>query len=98
MGKYTGSSKCLLQPKSTDQVSRILKYCNDECIAVVPQGGNTGLVGGGVPVFDEVILQLGRMEAIRDFDEASGVVSCESGLVLEKLDNWLAEKGFACIP
>jgi hypothetical protein len=52
MGKYTGSSKCLLQPKSTDQVSKILKYCNDESIAVVPQGGNTGLVGGGVPVFD----------------------------------------------
>lgn len=38
------------------QVSQILKYCNSRCLAVVPQGGNTGLVGGSVPVFDEVIL------------------------------------------
>ena len=36
------------------QVSQILKYCNSRCLAVVPQGGNTGLVGGSVPVFDEV--------------------------------------------
>lgn len=37
------------------QVSQILKYCNYRLLAVVPQGGNTGLVGGSVPVFDEVI-------------------------------------------
>lgn len=38
------------------QVSKILKYCNSRCLAVVPQGGNTGLVGGSIPVFDEVII------------------------------------------
>lgn len=38
------------------QISQILKYCNSRCLAVVPQGGNTGLVGGSIPVFDEVIL------------------------------------------
>ncbi|KAL6990455.1 D-2-hydroxyglutarate dehydrogenase, mitochondrial [Sarracenia purpurea var. burkii] len=54
MRKYKGSSKLLLQPSSTEEVSRILKYCNSRCLAVVPQGGNTGLVGGSVPVFDEV--------------------------------------------
>lgn len=60
-------------------------------------------MGGGVPVFDgiyplnvaEVIIQMGKMDAIYDFDEASGVVSCEAGLILEKLDNWLAEKGYS---
>ncbi|RYR33944.1 hypothetical protein Ahy_A10g048634 isoform D [Arachis hypogaea] len=46
--------KLLLQPRTTDQVSAILKYCNFRCLAVVPQGGNTGLIGGSVPVFDEV--------------------------------------------
>lgn len=40
---------------SSLQVSQILKYCNSRCLAVVPQGGNTGLVGGSVPVFDEVM-------------------------------------------
>jgi hypothetical protein len=47
------------------QVSQILKYCNSRCLAVVPQGGNTGLVGGSVPVFDEVyplILSLATQE------------------------------------
>ncbi|XP_022751413.1 D-2-hydroxyglutarate dehydrogenase, mitochondrial-like isoform X2 [Durio zibethinus] len=53
MHKYKGSSKLLLQPRSTEEVSQILKYCNSRCLAVVPQGGNTGLVGGSVPVFDE---------------------------------------------
>ncbi|KAF3438023.1 hypothetical protein FNV43_RR20779 [Rhamnella rubrinervis] len=55
MRKYRGSSKLLLQPRSTEEISQILKYCNSRCLAVVPQGGNTGLVGGSVPVFDVVV-------------------------------------------
>ncbi|MCB0371198.1 MAG: FAD-binding oxidoreductase, partial [Bdellovibrionales bacterium] len=47
-----GESKLLLYPRSTAEVSAVLKYCNDRRLAVVPQGGNTGLVGGSVPVFD----------------------------------------------
>lgn len=54
MGKYKGSSSVALKPKSTQQVSDILKHCHERRLAVVPQGGNTGLVGGSVPVFDEV--------------------------------------------
>ncbi|MCB0371193.1 MAG: FAD-binding oxidoreductase [Bdellovibrionales bacterium] len=51
--KHTkGSSKLLLCPRSTAEVSAVLKYCNNRRLAVVPQGGNTGLVGGSVPVFD----------------------------------------------
>jgi hypothetical protein len=45
MGKYSGSSQCVLKPKTVEEVSRILKWCNEHNIAVVPQGGNTGLVG-----------------------------------------------------
>lgn len=47
-----GHSQLALLPNSTEQISKILRYCNDKKIAVVPQGGNTGLVGGSVPVFD----------------------------------------------
>lgn len=54
MNKYSGQSKLALRPKSTEEVSKILRYCNERKIAVVPQGGNTGLVGGSVPVKDEV--------------------------------------------
>lgn len=49
-----------------------LKYCDDNNIAVVPQGGNTGLVGGSVPVHDELILNLSAMNSIRSFDPVSG--------------------------
>jgi FAD/FMN-containing dehydrogenase len=45
MNKYRGQGRVVLRPKTTDQVSKIMKYCNHENIAVVPQGGNTGLVG-----------------------------------------------------
>jgi len=59
-----GDSKLLLCPQTTEQVSKILQYCNDRVLAVVPQGGNTGLVGGSVPVFDEVIVNLKNMNKI----------------------------------
>lgn len=44
--KYSGHSKLMLRPKTTQEVSEALKYCNERRLAVVPQGGNTGLVGG----------------------------------------------------
>lgn len=72
MQKYSGQSPILLKPKSTEEVSKIMKYCHDERIAVVPQGGNTGLVGGSVPVYDELILSTEGMNQVREFDEVSG--------------------------
>ncbi|KAJ1879816.1 D-lactate ferricytochrome c oxidoreductase, partial [Coemansia sp. S17] len=58
LNKYRGNSQLVLRPKTTEQVSQILQYCNTHNIAVVPQGGNTGLVGGSVPVHDEIVLSL----------------------------------------
>ena len=60
MGKFTGSSRLAVRPGSTDEVSRILRHCNERGIAVVPQGGNTGLVGGSVPLGDEVVAAFDR--------------------------------------
>lgn len=94
MGMYTGASKIALKPRSTEQVSAIMKYCNEQQIAVVPQGGNTGLVGGSVPVFDEVILSLAAMNEIESFDEVSGVVVTQAGVILETLDNYVGEAGY----
>lgn len=59
----------------------------------MPQGGNSGLVGGSVPLFDEVILNLGAMDRIISFDEVSGILVCEAGCILEKVDAYLAERG-----
>ena len=90
--KYRGHAKLVLRPQSTEQVSQILKYCNDNSLAVVPQGGNTGLVGGGVPVFDEIVVSLKRMDKIRAFDETSGALVVDAGVILEVADNFLAER------
>ncbi|KAG0343673.1 hypothetical protein BG004_005101 [Podila humilis] len=92
--KYRGQSTLMLKPTSTEQVSQILKYCNDNMLAVVPQGGNTGLVGGGVPVFDEIILSTANMNSVRSFDNVSGALVCDAGCILEVLDNYLAERGY----
>ncbi|CAA3012542.1 D-2-hydroxyglutarate dehydrogenase, mitochondrial [Olea europaea subsp. europaea] len=94
MRKYKGSSKLMLQPRTTEEVSQILKYCNSRCLAVVPQGGNTGLVGGSVPVFDEVIINVGSMNNILSFDKVSGILVCEAGCILENLISFLDNQGF----
>ena len=89
MHKYRGQSQILLKPKSVEKVSKILKYCNTEKLAVVPQGGNTGLVGASVPVFDEIILSLSNLNKIRSFDPVSEIFKCDAGVILENADQYL---------
>lgn len=93
MRKYRGQATLVLRPSTTEQVSQILAYCNKEKLAIVPQGGNSGLVGGSVPVFDEIVLNLGRMAKIRSFDEVSGILVSDAGVVMEIADNYLKERG-----
>ena len=94
MRKYRGQARLVLRPQTTEQVSQVLKYCNEKMIAVNPQGGNTGLVGGSVPVFDEVVVSLGRMNKIRSFDDVSGIFVADAGVILEVADDYLAERGY----
>lgn len=72
IGRFKGYSTTVLKPKTTREVSQIVKWCNDRRIGICPQGGNTGLVGGSVPVKDEVILNLANMNKVRSFDPISG--------------------------
>ncbi|CAH0480834.1 unnamed protein product [Peronospora belbahrii] len=94
--KYKAHSnhQMVLKPKTTDQVSTILKYCNDRNLPVVPQGGNTGLVGGSVPVYDEIVLSMNSMNSVISFDKVSGILVCEAGCILENLDNYVAKYGY----
>ncbi|CAG8663549.1 3283_t:CDS:10, partial [Dentiscutata erythropus] len=94
MKKYRGKSKLIAKPKTTEQIAKLVKYCNEKKLAIVPQGGNTGLVGGGVPVFDEIIISTNNLNKIRDFDPISGTLVCDSGCILEALDSYLAERGY----
>lgn len=62
----------MLKPKTTEEVSAILKHCNERRLAVCPQGGNTGLAGGSNPIFDEVVISTSLMNKIISFDSLSG--------------------------
>jgi (R)-2-hydroxyglutarate---pyruvate transhydrogenase len=73
MKKYHGSSTTVIKPRSTAEVSQILKWCWKNRVGIVPQGGNTGLVGGGIPLKDELILNLSNMNKIHAFDPISGL-------------------------
>jgi len=94
MKKYRGQSQLVLLPTTTEQVSKCLSYCNDNKLAVVPQSGNSGLVGGSVPVFDEIIISTRAMNKIIDFDDVSGVLVCNAGCVLADLEAYVEERGF----
>ena len=81
-----GQSRLVLRPKTTDEVQAILRYCHERQLAVCPQGGNTGLSGGSVPVFDEIVLSMRLLNSIGDFDQNSGVIIADAGCVLQTLD------------
>ncbi|NXR33943.1 D2HDH protein, partial [Zosterops hypoxanthus] len=89
-----GCSQLVLKPQTTAEVSQVLRYCYEKNLAVNPQGGNTGLVGGGVPVFDEIILSTALMNQVISFDKVSGILVCQAGCVLERLNEYVEEQGF----
>ena len=82
-GLYHGRSPLVLRPGSTAEVSAICKLASEQRIALVPQGGNTGLVGGQTPHHGEVVISMRRMDKIRDIDTASNTMTCEAGVVLQ---------------
>ena len=79
-----GQSPLLLKPATTDQVSAILAICHQTGTAIVPQGGNTGLVGGQIPLHGEVLLSLRRMNRIRAVDAAGMTLTVEAGVTLKE--------------
>jgi FAD/FMN-containing dehydrogenase len=80
---FHGRSPLVLRPGSTTEVSAICKLASEHRIALVPQGGNTGLVGGQTPHNGEVVISMRRMDKIRDIDTASNTMTCEAGVVLQ---------------
>lgn len=83
-GKYHGKTPLVLFPKNTEMVSKLVTYCNQHDIKIVPQSGNTGLVGGSIPDQSnkEVLLSLKRMNKIREKDELNQTMTLEAGVIL----------------
>ncbi len=82
---FHGRSPLVLRPSSTAEVSAICKLASEHRIALVPQGGNTGLVGGQTPHSGEVVVSMRRMDRIREVDTASNTMTVEAGVILQTI-------------
>lgn len=85
-GVYTGVAGAIVKPKSTKEVSNILKFAYRKNISCIPQGGNTGLVGGQIPFNkDHIVISLERLNKIREINPTDQSVTVEAGLILSDL-------------
>ncbi|WP_375283514.1 FAD-binding oxidoreductase [Marinicauda pacifica] len=90
--QYRGSSPVLFKPSTLDEVREIVRFCNTHAIAILPQSGNTGLVGGSTPQ-GEVLLSLKRMNQVRDVDPDNDSLTVEAGCILESVQERAREAG-----
>ncbi|MDP2373892.1 FAD-binding oxidoreductase [Reyranella sp.] len=89
---YLGTALAVVRPGSTEEVAGVVKLCAAEKVAIVPQGGNTGLVGGGMPHADsrEIVLSLTRMNRILEIDEIGYSMTVEAGVILKTIQETAA--------
>ena len=92
--RYKGYTPAVLLPRTTGQVSQIVKWCYENAIALVPQGGNTGMVGGATPVNGELVLSLKRMTAIEEVDDATGQIVTQAGATLGDVQQAASQVGW----
>lgn len=88
--KYFGQTPLMVMPRTTQEVSRAVKICAAHSLPIVPQGGNTGLVGGQTPQ-GEVLLSLKRMTAIRDVNPVADALVAEAGVTLQDVQRAATE-------
>jgi hypothetical protein len=81
---FHGRTPLVLRPASVGELTAIVKLANETGTAIVPQGGNTGLVGGQTPLNNEIVLSLNRLDRIREVDATSNTITCEAGVTLQR--------------
>jgi FAD/FMN-containing dehydrogenase len=84
-GRFTGDSPAVVSPGTTEEIAGVIGACRDLGVPLVPQGGNTGLVGGGVPLQNEVVLSLRRLQAVEEVDQVAGQITVGAGVPLSAL-------------
>ena len=98
---FKGIASIVIFPKSVEKLVNVIKKCNEKKISVIPQGGNTSLVGGSVPLENskkfQVIINFKKLNKIINFDPNSFSIQIESGCILEDIQNFLSKKNF-CFP
>ncbi|HRO32291.1 MAG TPA: FAD-binding oxidoreductase [Brevundimonas sp.] len=91
-GRWTGHTPLMLTPRSTEQVARAVSICAEHGVAITPQGGGTGLVGGQIP-YGEALLSLKKMRAVRDVTPLDDAMTVEAGLTLLEAQQAAADAG-----
>ncbi len=90
-GRFQGHAAAVVRPRDTAEVAAVLALCTDARVPVVPQGGNTGLVGGGVPLHGEVVLSLTRLDRMDPVDREASAVTAGAGVTLQRVADADAE-------
>lgn len=93
-GRWRGSTTAVLRPRSTDEVAEALAWCAERGVGVVPQGGNTGLVGGGIPFDGAAVLSLRHLDAVIDVDPDAGQLTAGAGATIAAVQAAAAEAGW----
>ena len=91
-GRYRGSARAVISPQSTDEVAEILNWCSTNQVGVVPQGGNTGMVGGSTPLNGELIISLRKMKNVNFSDTNDNQIVAEAGATLLEIQNLALER------
>jgi FAD/FMN-containing dehydrogenase len=81
-GRFTGTTPAVVRPGTVEQVAAVVRWCGGEGVALVPQGGNTGLVGGGVPLGGELVMSLRRLDGIGPVDPMAAQLTASAGATL----------------
>ena len=86
-GRYRGAARCVVKPASTEEVAEVVRICAAARVPIVPQGGNTGLVAGGIPDRGgrAVVVNLARMNRVRDLDPVNDTITVEAGCILHNV-------------
>ena len=92
---YRGRAALVLRPATTEEVAQVVRLCHEAGVAIVPQGGNTGLCGGSIPDASgtQVVLSMTRMARIRAVDTGNETITVEAGVILQRLQEAAAEVG-----
>jgi FAD/FMN-containing dehydrogenase len=91
-GRWKGSTPVLVKPSSTGEAAKAMALCAEYGMAVTPQGGNSGMVNGGVP-YGEVLVSMRRMNKVRDVDTLNDAMTLEAGVILTRAQEIADENG-----
>ncbi len=92
-GTYTGKASLVVFPQNKEQVSAVMRYCNEHSISVTPRGAGTSLAGNAISINDGIIMILSSMDKILEIDEENHLITVQPGCIVDSLKNYVDTYG-----